>query len=48
LRRAYKLIYRKGLTLKQALLELESMLTECPEVQTLIDFIQISRRGIVR
>jgi UDP-N-acetylglucosamine acyltransferase len=48
LRRAYKLIYRKGLTLKQALLELENMLTECPEVQTLIDFIQISRRGIVR
>ncbi len=48
IRRAYKTIYRKGLTLKQALDTLESMLVECPEIQLLIDFIQSSNRGIVR
>jgi UDP-N-acetylglucosamine acyltransferase len=48
LRRAYKMIYRKGLTVKQAMLELENMLGECPEVQVMIDFIQLSNRGIVR
>lgn len=48
LRRAYKTIYRKGLTIKNAIKELESMLAECTEVQLLIDFIQNSSRGIVR
>jgi UDP-N-acetylglucosamine acyltransferase len=48
LRRAYKAIYRKGYTVKQALQQLETMLSECPEVQFMIDFIQISTRGIVR
>lgn len=48
LRRAYKTIYRKGLTLKQALEQLEQMVTNCSEVQLLIDFIQGSDRGIVR
>ena len=48
LRRAYKTIYRKGLTVKDALLQLQNMVTECPEVQLYIDFIQQSTRGIVR
>jgi UDP-N-acetylglucosamine acyltransferase len=48
LRRAYKMIYRKGYTIKQALLELESLLASCPEIQVMIDFIQESNRGIVR
>lgn len=48
LRRAYKTIYRKGLTIKQALEQLEVIAAKCPEVQTLIDFIQPSVRGIVR
>lgn len=48
LRRAYKTIYRKGLTIKDALQELHTMLETCPEVQMLIDFIQASNRGIVR
>jgi UDP-N-acetylglucosamine acyltransferase len=48
LRRAYKMIYRKGYTIKQALLELESLLASCPEIQVMIDFIQDSNRGIVR
>lgn len=48
LRRAYKIIYRKGLTAKQAVTELEGMLPACPDVQLLIHFLQISQRGIIR
>ena len=48
LRRAYKTIYRKGLTIKQALENLEQMVSDCPEVQMFIDFIQGSNRGIIR
>lgn len=46
LRRAYKTIYRKGLTLVQALLELEKITT--PEIQTFSQFIAASETGIVR
>jgi UDP-N-acetylglucosamine acyltransferase len=48
LRRAYKVIYRKGLTVKDAIEQLTKMLVDCPEIQLLIDFIQGSNRGIVR
>lgn len=46
LKRAYKIIYRNGLTVTNALEELQKMLT--PEVQTLAQFIQSSAAGIVR
>lgn len=48
LRRAYKTIYRKGLTLKQAMVELGELALSCGEVQIFIDFIDGSNRGIVR
>lgn len=48
LRRAYKLIYRKGLTLKQAMEELHQLVKECPDVQGLVTFIETSECGIVR
>jgi len=48
LRRAYKVIYRQGLTIKQAIESLEEMLVTCPEVQLFIDFINSSERGLVR
>jgi UDP-N-acetylglucosamine acyltransferase len=48
LRRAYKVIYRKGLTVKNAIEELRAMVVECPEIQMFVDFIQASERGIVR
>lgn len=48
IKRAYKLLYRKGLTVKQALVELQAMVAECPEVQMFIDFIHTAERGIVR
>lgn len=48
LRRAYKVIYRQGLTVKHALVQLETMTAEWPEVQMFIDFIRASDRGIIR
>lgn len=48
LRRAYKIIFRKGLTVQQALLELENMKAECPEVIPMIYALSHSSRGIVR
>lgn len=46
LKRAYKIVYRNGLTVASALEELKNMLT--PEVQTLAQFIESSNAGIVR
>lgn len=48
LRSAYKSIYRKGLTLDEAMLELKELLNESSSVQTLIDSINVSTRGIIR
>jgi UDP-N-acetylglucosamine acyltransferase len=48
LRRAYKVIYRKGLTVNEAIKQLQNMVSECSDIQYFIDFIQKSERGIVR
>ena len=48
LRRAYKMIYRQGLTTSQALAELEKTWPDLPEMQPLIDSLRIAERGIVR
>ncbi|MCE3237965.1 MAG: lpxA [Gammaproteobacteria bacterium] len=48
LRRAYKVIYRKGLTVKEAVEQLQQMVGDCADIQCLIDFIKLSQRGIVR
>ena len=48
LRRAYKIIYRQGLTLDNAVQRLEGMVKETPEIEMLIDSLSNSERGIVR
>jgi UDP-N-acetylglucosamine acyltransferase len=48
LKRAYKTLYRKGLSLEQALAELKAQAAACREVQPLLDFIARSKRGIIR
>jgi len=48
LKRAYKIIFRNSLTLKEAILELNSMIVETPEIKLLSDFLTQSTRGIVR
>lgn len=48
LREAYKIIYRSGLTTQEAISQLASIANTCPEVETMLSFIQQSKRGIVR
>lgn len=48
LRRAYKIIYRKGLTVQQAVAELELLQIDCVEVIPMIEALNKSTRGIVR
>lgn len=48
LRRAYKIIYRQGLTVMQAKEQLVALAQEAPEVQLLIDGLDQSMRGIAR
>jgi len=49
LKKAYRIIFRSGLTLQKALGTLkEDEISRTPEVQHLIDFIQNSERGITR
>lgn len=48
LRRAYKIVYRQGLTVEMALAGLAELAAEFPEVATFRDSIQASGRGITR
>jgi len=48
LKRAYKILYRQGLTLEDATHKIEAMIPECKHIQVLIDFIKKSKRGIAR
>ena len=48
LRRAYKVIYRQGLTTEQALEELQQQFADIPEVQPLIESLKHADRGIIR
>ena len=46
LKQAYKLVFRSGLTIPNALERMEAELPALPEVQHLIQFIRTSERGI--
>lgn len=48
LRQAYKVIYREGKTVKEALIELEESAAAFPEVQVFVQSIHASTRGIAR
>jgi len=48
LKRAYKTLYKSGLTLDQARRELARQTKECPEIQLLLDFLAGSTRGVIR
>ena len=48
LRRAYKTVFRSGLTKEQAIEALEPMCADTPEVGVLVSFLKKSERGIVR
>lgn len=48
LRKAYKIVYRQGLTLDDALVQLREMRNEYTELDALIVSLETSKRGIVR
>jgi UDP-N-acetylglucosamine acyltransferase len=48
LKRAYKIIYRQGLNLKDALAELSEVADQVPVVKTFVESIAKSNRGIIR
>ncbi len=48
LKKAYRMIFRKGLPLKEALEEVKSVYSEDENVMYLVDFIEKSDRGIAR
>lgn len=48
LRLAYKSIYRKSLTIDEAMLEIKAMVADSSAVQALIDSLNTSTRGIIR
>jgi UDP-N-acetylglucosamine acyltransferase len=48
IRRAYKLIYRQGLTTEEALIKLREMQLQHAEIALLIESLESSTRGIIR
>lgn len=48
LKRAYRTLYKSGLSLAEAKAELERQAAEAPEVRLIVDFLATSTRGIVR
>lgn len=48
LKEAYKVIYRSGLTVDQAMTRLQEMAKETPEIEIMITFLTHSSRGILR
>lgn len=48
LKKAYKIIFKSGLLLKEAIKKAREEVPVLPEVKTFIDFIENSRRGITR
>jgi UDP-N-acetylglucosamine acyltransferase len=48
LKRAYRTIYRSGLGLEDVRRELEAQTAACAEVRVIVDFLDASKRGIIR
>lgn len=48
LREAYRTLYRAKLNTKQAVEEIRNNLPDCPEIRILVEFIESSKRGIIR
>ena len=48
LRQAYKIFFRDGLTIPNALARIESELPPLPEIQHLVQFVRTSERGVTK
>jgi len=47
-RRAYKALYRKSLSLEDATAEINKMAVDSPEIEPLVEFLKSAERGIIR
>ncbi len=48
LKRAYRTLYKSGLMLEEARIKLEEDVLAHPQVQVILDFLAVSKRGIIR
>jgi len=48
LKRAYRTLYRAGLSLEDARRELEAQAAKCAPVRAFVEFLDASKRGIIR
>lgn len=48
LKKAFKIVYREGLSTKDALIKVDSEVEKLPELTRFIDFVRSSERGILR
>ena len=48
LKRAYRTLYRSGLALEEARRQLQAQVADCPPVRELLEFLDRSKRGIIR
>jgi UDP-N-acetylglucosamine acyltransferase len=48
IKRAYRTLYRSGLSLEEAKTQLEAQAQSCPEIKPILDFLASSKRGIAR
>jgi UDP-N-acetylglucosamine acyltransferase len=48
LKKAYKTLFMAGLKMPDAIARIKSEITDCPEVDYLLAFIERSERGICR
>jgi len=46
LRQAYKILFREGLTVSNAIAKVEKQLPPLPEIRHLVQFVRASERGI--
>ncbi len=48
IKQAYKIIYRQGLSMADAVAELKPMVSDCVEIKVLLNAIDRAERGIAR
>ena len=48
IKNAYRIVYRKGLKLAEAIVEIESLVEEQPELRIFLDSLNTSERGLLR
>jgi UDP-N-acetylglucosamine acyltransferase len=48
IKRAYKTLYKSGLTFEEAKAQIATAVEKCPELKIMVDFLEGSTRGIVR